>query len=81
MKDRHEHSWFNYIKDLLDMYGLPSVFELLENPPSKSEWKDLLNNSLNSVIETEWEKRSSGYVRYVNPDVLRVGKCHTIGQL
>ena len=56
MKDRHDHSWFNYIKDLSDMCGLPSVFELLENPPSKSEWKDLLNNSVNSVIETELKK-------------------------
>ena len=64
------------------MYGLPSAFELLENPPSRSEWKDLLNNSVNSVTETEWKKdvqdKSSIRLRYVNPDVLRVGKCHTI---
>ena len=59
MKDRHEHSWFNYIKDLLDIYGIPLVFELFENSPSKSEWKELLDNSVNSVIETEWKKRHS----------------------
>ena len=38
------------------MYGLPSAFELLENPPSKSEWNDLMNNAVNSVIETEWKQ-------------------------
>lgn len=80
MKDRHRHSWFNYTKDLLDMYGLPSVFELLGNPPHRSEWKDLLNNSVNSVIETERKKdvQDKSSLRYVNPDALRVGKCHTI---
>ena len=45
-----------YNKDLLDIYGLPSVFELFENPPSKTERKELLNNSVNSVIEAEWKK-------------------------
>ena len=80
LKDRHEHSWFNYIKDVLDMYGLPSAFELLENSPSKSEWKDLLNNSVNSVIETEWKKdvQDKSSLRHGNPEVLRVDKCHTI---
>ena len=56
MKDRHEHSWFNYITDLLDIYGLHSVFELFENALSRSEWKELLNNSVKSVIEAEWKK-------------------------
>ena len=76
MKDRHEHSWFNYIKDLLDLYGLPSVFELFENPPSKSEWK-MFNNSMNSVTETEWKKdfQEKSSLKYVNPAMLSVGKC------
>ena len=51
MKKECEKSWFNYIKNLLDLYCLPSVFELLNAPPSNSEWKDLLNKSVNSVIE------------------------------
>ena len=50
MKDRHEYSWFNYMKDLLDIYGLPSVFERFENQLFRSEWKELLNNC---VIDAE----------------------------
>ena len=28
MKESHEKSWFNYVKEVLDLYGLPSIFEL-----------------------------------------------------
>ena len=34
--------------------SLPSVFELLDAPHSKAVWKDLLNKSVNSVIEDKW---------------------------
>ena len=80
MKKECEKSWFNYIKNLLDLYCLPSVFELFNAPPSKSEWKDLLNKSVNSVIEKKWrneiEQKSS--LKYVNPEVIKVSKCHPI---
>ena len=26
MKESHEKSWFHYVKELLDLYGLPSIF-------------------------------------------------------
>ena len=72
MKKECEKSWFNYIKNLLDLYCLPSVFELFSAPPSKSEWKDLLNKSVKSVIEEKWrneiEQKSS--LKYVNPEVI-----------
>ena len=48
-----EKSWFNYVKELLDSYGLPLTFERFENPPSKSEWKQHLNNSVNFAVEVE----------------------------
>ena len=80
MKKECEKSWFNYIKNRLDLYCLPYVFELFNAPPSKSEWKDLLNKSVNSVIEEKWrnviEQKSS--LKYVNPEVIKVSKCHPI---
>ena len=33
MKESYEKSWFNYVKELLDLYGLPSIFEFLEFRP------------------------------------------------
>ena len=78
MKESHENSWFNYVKELLDLYGLPLIFELFENRPQKLAWKHLLNNSVNFAIEAEWksdiEQKSS--LKYVNPETLGVGKCH-----
>ena len=80
MKKECEKSWFNYTKNLLDLYSLPSVYELFNAPPLKSEWKDLLNKSVNSVIEDKWrneiEQKSS--MKYVNLEVIKVSKCHSI---
>ena len=33
MKEPHHKSLFAFIKDILDLYGLPSIFYLLNNPP------------------------------------------------
>ena len=64
----------------MELYCLPSVFELFNAPPSKAKWKDLLNKSVNSVIVDKWrneiEKKSS--LKYVNPEVIKVNKCHPI---
>ena len=82
MKDSHEKSWFHYVKELLDLYGLPSIFELFENPPPKLAWKHLLDDSVNFAIEAEWksdiEQKSSLKYMYVNPETLGVGKCHPV---
>ena len=80
MKKECEQSWFIYIRNLLDLYCLPSLFELFNAPHSKSEWKNLLNKSVNSVIEEKFrnenEQKSSS--KYVNPEVIKVNKCHPI---
>ena len=53
MKDSCEKSWFNYVKEPLDNDGLPSTCDRFENPPSKSKWKQHLNNSVNFAVEVE----------------------------
>ena len=79
MKDSHEKSWFNYV-ELLDLYGLPSIFELFENAPPKLAWEHLLKTSVNFATEAEWkseiEHKSS--LKYVKPEPLSVGKCHPV---
>ena len=39
MIDPQQKSLFNYIRDILNLYELPSIFSLLNNPPTKEEWK------------------------------------------
>ena len=46
VKDDNSHSWFIMIKKNLYKYGLPSPYELLENPPTKYVWKRAVNEKL-----------------------------------
>ena len=34
-----EKSWFSSVRIILNTYDLPSAYELLENPPTKEQWK------------------------------------------
>ena len=80
MKDEHDKSWFMFVREILNLYNLPSIFYLLSNPPSKTEWKRLLNDAVNSATEATWkqdiEEKSS--LKYVNTDLLKVGKSHHV---
>ena len=56
MKDENDKCWFMFIRKTLSMYNLPSTFQLFNDPPSKYEWKRLLNNALHSTIEAYWNE-------------------------
>lgn len=59
---------------------MPSVFMLFYQGFSKSEWKRLLNNSINSYVEASWkaEVETKSSLKYVNPDILKVGQSHPV---
>ncbi len=46
MKGNKSHSWVVMAKSLLSYYNLPSAYQLLENPPSKLEWKHLVRTAV-----------------------------------
>ena len=46
MKDFPDKSMFTHIQCLLDLYDLPSVFELMSNTLPKLEWKNTLNRKI-----------------------------------
>ena len=72
MKDPNWKSWFNYIRSFVETYNMPSVFTSFHQEISKSEWKRLLNNLINSYVEVSWkaEVESKTSLKYVNPDIL-----------
>lgn len=80
MKDSHHKSLFVFIREILDTYGLPSVFWLLDNRPSKEEWKGMLNHKIHESVEALWKSdiSSKSSTKYVNPDALKVGSHHHI---
>ena len=80
MKDSDEKSWFNYIKSILDLYDMPSVYTLLQQDFSKPQWKKLLNSLINSFVEASWKEEAENKtsVKYLNQDKLKVGQCHPV---
>ena len=80
MKDENDKSWFMFVRGILKLYGLPSIFQLFSNPPSKTEWKRLLNNTVNITIEAIWEQniKNKPSLKYVNTDAVKVGKSHHV---
>ena len=76
MKDENDKSWFMFVRG----YNLPSIFQLLNNPPSKAEWKKISKNAVNSAIEASWKQdiKDKSSLKYVNIHALKVGKSHHV---
>ena len=55
MKDFPDKSMFTHIQCLLDLYDLPSVFELMSNTLPKFEWKNTLNRKIHEMVEQSWK--------------------------
>ena len=49
MRDAPQESIFTYIKSILEYYDLPSIFGLINNPPTKAEWKRTLNHKIHDI--------------------------------
>ena len=68
------------IKKNLYKYGLPSPYELLENPPSKYVWKKAVNGKL---VEY-WKERLAGEtlkktsLKFWNPNNIEYNVCSQI---
>ena len=56
MKDENDKSWFMYVWETLGLYNYPSIFQLFNNPPSKTEsWKRIMNDAVNNTIGASWD--------------------------
>ena len=75
MRDSSQDSIFIYIKGILAHCGLPSIFSLLENTPSKPECNRILIHKIHDMIETsrKVDTESKSATKYINPNVLKVG--------
>ncbi len=72
MKDSNSNSWFIYTSKRLDIYDLPPIVDLLDDVPSKVEWKKLCKENvirywLNYNIATYSDKSS---LRYCSEETL-----------
>jgi hypothetical protein len=68
MQNHQSGSWFVKVVELAELYGLPSLYDLLDTPPGKYQWKQLVNKavySYNSNRLTEEVQTKDGKVHNI----------------
>ena len=54
------------------------MIELIENPPSKEQWKKTVKSKVHQAIENQWRTdiESKSSLKYLNPEAVKIGKVH-----
>jgi len=68
------------VKSLLERYNLPSIYDLLRNPPGKFTWKDQVKRTVFSHWEEKLrdEASSKSSLKYLDIKKLKLGKTHLL---
>ena len=76
MKDTPRESIFTHIQSILDRYDLPSVFDLLNCPPTKEAWKCTLNHKINDMVQKFWRSdiESKSSTKLLKPKCIECGQ-------
>ncbi len=65
---------------ILQKYSLPTAFEIMNNPPSKTLWKKQIDSAINKYCEESWrdeiEQKTS--LKYLNLQELATKHPHNI---
>ena len=75
MQNHQSGSWFVKVVELAELYGLPSPYDLLDTPPGKYQWKQLVNKAVYRLTEEAQTKSSFKYIYFNNS---KDGKVHNI---
>ena len=54
MRESPRESILTHIQSISALYGLPSVFELLNDPPAKEAWKCTLNHKIHDMVKASY---------------------------
>ena len=82
MQNHQSGSWFVKVVELAELYGLPSPYDLLDTPPGKYQWKQLVNKAVYSyhsnILKEEAQTKSS--LKYIYFNNSKDGKVHNISK-
>jgi hypothetical protein len=82
MQNHQSGSWFVKVVELAELYGLPSAYDLLDTPPGKYQWKQLVNKAVYSyhsnILKEEAQTKSS--LKYIYFNNSKDGKVHNISK-
>jgi hypothetical protein len=80
LKGLGTNSWTAKVKTLTHKYQLPSVYTLIDNPPTKVPWKKEVRVAVvkyhTNNLKSEMMKQSS--TRHINPDACSLVRAHPV---
>jgi hypothetical protein len=83
MKDSSSNSWIIHVQRLLLHYKLPSIIEILENPPGKTHWSSLVRNTVISYWEGQLkdEANQMSSLHHLSLDNCTLRRVHPVWRL
>ena len=82
VKSLDSNSWYISIRKFLAKYDLPDGWSLLDDPPTKTRWKAMVNRCINGYWCSRMKERASLYpsLQYLNTEDYTPGKKHWLIQ-
>ena len=82
VKSLNSNSWFITVRKLFFKYDIPDCWNVVEAPPSKAQWKSLVNKHVNNNWVERIRSRSSLYLslEYLTADQYCPGHTHWLLQ-
>lgn len=73
-------SYYSRVKDILELYQLPSLNELKQNQPTKESWKNTVKQAVNEhwteILRNEVKEKST--LKFMNSESLKIGQTHPV---
>ena len=80
VKSPNDTSFFSKVRNILDLYSLPTAYSVVETAPTREQWKKCVKSGIHQYTETLWREdiESKSTLRYLNPDSVKVGRVHQV---
>jgi endonuclease/exonuclease/phosphatase family metal-dependent hydrolase len=80
LKPEGSSSWFLQVHAILRKYDLPSSYEILQDAPTKDQWKTLVKKKFAEFWENHWrtEQKNKPSLKYLNIQQCKVGHLHSV---
>ena len=79
MKTLNDNSWFSKVRKILALYELPSGHDILDNPPKKAAWKNIVNKAVDNHWTSHFKQMATYYSTLsLNCDEYKNGKLHSL---
>ena len=80
VKNFKSKSWFMYCRSLTNKYDLPSIYDLMRDPPTYSNWKHKVTEAVNNYWSTDMRTDAAGKssLRFLNSSSFTIGQVHPL---